>query len=174
MNINSHLGQAVLGLCADNCLKSISHVLGSRVARCIILLLTSKYKHSSHSAHQQRHRESKQAAVTQFLFGGGRPRVTSQLLPSIKTRWWAGISPCHMISTVLLYSIQSMLNSCERLSATVTAKKVTLILSTIVLLQGLPAGSTEKARGGGEVSTPSSLCPGCLQGGCHTHALSPA
>lgn len=52
-----------------------------------------------------------------------------------------------MISTFLLYSIQCMLNSCERLSATVTAKKVTLILSTIVLLQGLPAGSTEQAQG---------------------------
>lgn len=149
MNINSHLGQAVLGLRAGSCLESISHVLASRVARCRILLLTSKYKHSSHSAHQQRHRESKQAAVTQLLLGGGRPRVTSQLLPSIKTRWWAGISPCHMISAVLLYSIQSMLNSCERLSATVTAKKVTLILSAIVLLQGLPAGSTEKAQRGG-------------------------
>lgn len=53
-----------------------------------------------------------------------------------------------MISTFLLYSIQSMLNSCERLSATVTAKKVTLILSTIVLLQGLPAGNTEQAQCG--------------------------
>lgn len=52
-----------------------------------------------------------------------------------------------MIGTFLLYSIQSMLNSCERLSTTVTAKKVTLILSAIVLLQGLPAGNTEQAQG---------------------------
>lgn len=52
-----------------------------------------------------------------------------------------------MISTFLLHSIQSMLNSCERLSATVAAKKVTLILSTIVLLQGPPAGNTEQAQG---------------------------
>lgn len=52
-----------------------------------------------------------------------------------------------MIRTFLLYSIQSMLILCERLSATVTAKKVTLILSTIVLLQGLPAGNTEQAQG---------------------------
>lgn len=70
-----------------------------------------------------------------------------------------------------------MLNSCERLSATVTAKKVTLILSAIVSLQGQPAGSAEQASGRegrrGEVgSAPSSLGPGCLQGGCHTHALS--
>lgn len=43
-----------------------------------------------------------------------------------------------------------MLNSCERLSTTVTAKKVTLILSTIVSLQGLPAGSTELHREGRE------------------------
>lgn len=70
-----------------------------------------------------------------------------------------------------------MLNSCERLSATVTAKKVTLILSAIVSRQGQPAGSAEQALGRegrrGELgSAPSSLGPGCLQGGCHTHALS--
>lgn len=40
-----------------------------------------------------------------------------------------------------------MLNLCERLSTTVTAKKVTLILATIVMLQGLPAGNTEQAQG---------------------------
>lgn len=43
-----------------------------------------------------------------------------------------------------------MLNSCEKLSATVTAKKVTLILSAIVLPQGLPAGNAEQARVGRE------------------------
>lgn len=52
-----------------------------------------------------------------------------------------------MIRTFPLHSIQSMLNSCDRLSATVTAKEVTLILSTIVLLQGLPAGSRDQAQG---------------------------
>lgn len=97
-----------------------------------------------------------------------------------------------MISTFLLHSIQSMLNSCERLSATVTAKKVTLIPSTIVLLQGLPAGNTEQAQGvterrrqgregregrrgeegGGSVHLPASA-PAVCRGGCHTHPLSP-
>ena len=73
----------------------------------------------------------------------------------------------------MLYSIQGMLNSCERLSATATAKKVTLILSAIVLRrQGGGAASwqhregtgSDAARGGGRCSPPSSLCPCCLQG----------
>lgn len=137
----------VLHVCVGgNCTVHFSHVLLSHVAWCVIVLLASKYKLQSHNGLQQRHCENKLVVVTQFSMEVGREQRPINTHP-VKSRWWVGISSCHMIRTFLLYCIKSMLILCERLSATVTAKKVTLILSTIVLLQGLPAGNIEQAQG---------------------------
>lgn len=141
----------------------------------VIVLLASKYKHQSHTRLHVHHCENKLIVVTQFSSEVG---TEQHYHPLVKTRWRVGISPCHMIRTFLLYSIQSMLNSCERLSATVTAKKVTLILSTIVLLQGPPAGNAEQAQGAieregrrGSIHLPASALAACREAATPTLCL---
>lgn len=67
-----------------------------------------------------------------------------------------------------------MFNSSDRLSTTVTAKKVTLIPSTIVLLQGPPAGNTEQPQGAVEGRRGSGHLPASarLSAGSLPHPLS--
>lgn len=114
----------------------------------VILRLASKYKRQSHNVLPQR--ECKNKTVDAVDVGGGcsqNPPPPPFNCHQSEPDGESGISLCRMSRTFLLYSIQPMLNSCERLSATVAAKKVTLILSAIVLLQGLPAGNTEQTPG---------------------------